>query len=686
MFAMDRAQICAQANGALPAFLRSFCASPGSISARHDEGGELHLTPEQLEYLRQLIAALYEGRAVVASYNVAILFIILALTFWHWRETIRDRRKWRQISQSAREADRVDSLTCSSSSSSSSTAAGVVTPPKTSKDDRDVERLPLLSPAGGRGVSNKSKRKMSSKFTQSISSFLAYQPAPIPIINRTLPSNGTTLFILTWLGISLFFHLYRLPMRWDFFFIFADRAGCHFIVNLPLLYLLGAKNQPLRLLTGYSYEALNIFHRRVGELICLEAAVHFVSMVVYQFFIAEEWLLASKSVKDYFTHPLIVMGLAAFTSYELLFFTSLGSFRQRWYELFLVSHVFLQAGALVFLWFHFKTSQPYVAVSLLIFLTDRLVWRFGLKRASVAADLTILDEETFLVSADWDISSADASLDGNKIGFLARHSVLHGWEPTDHVFLTVPALGRSHALQAHPFTIASAAPGRVFYSSAELGNGTDSDSDSVEGRQKPRHAWLSLLIRAHDGFTADLLRHAESNSRVPVQLDGPYGSPHALSMLRASRCAMLVAGGSGIAVTFPLVWALLHEEFTRQDEEEEDGKVHSNNVLKQRIRERRRKVYMLWVTHSRCHRDWIPREQLDELVARGLELIVPEPTVEKGRPDVSGIVGGWLEGATDDTSVVVSGPDGLNRVVRNLCADAIGGGKEVRIAVEKFGW
>jgi hypothetical protein len=81
--------------------------------------------------------------------------------------------------------------------------------------------------------------------------------------------------------------------------------------------------------------------------------------------------------------------------------------------------------------------------------------------------------------------------------------------------------------------------------------------------------------------------------------------------------------------------------------------------------------------------------QLEELVERGLDLVVPEPTVEAGRPDVKGVVGGWIEGAAAEgreVGVVVSGPDGLNRTVRNVCAGEIGRGREVRVAVEKFGW
>jgi hypothetical protein len=633
----------------LPLFLRSACRlPPNGILTIFDELDDLPLDPEKLRYLRDLIATLYEARAIVASYNIVVLALIFVFAFVHWRETRRDRREWRA------RTNLPEAPEGSASSSSSSTIQGTNTPPDAVKDYLvDMERVPLIArtkpPSPKRGG-----------ISRALSSWLAHQPPPLPVVNRTLPCNETSLFIAAWVLLNIFVHFYRLPMRWDYFFIFADRAGLIFIVNLPLLYLLGAKNQPLRGLTGRSYEALNIFHRRVGEWMCFEAAVHFISMAVWQFVLVDGWLRGETSPKAYWMHPIILCGIGALVSYELLFFTSLGTFRQRWYELFLASHVFLQAAALVFLWFHFYTSRPYVVVSLVIFVVDRFVWRFRLKRSRVTADLSILDDgETYLVSADWDIPRPCESKSlWWRPSFLQRRSVAHGWQPTDHVFLTVPALGRSFGLQAHPFTIASAAP-------QASPNATD-------------HAWLSLLVRSHTGFTAELLHYAQSHSRVPIVLDGPYGSSYALDMLRASGCAILVAGGSGIAVTFPLVWALLHDSNAVED---------STSGIK--TLPPRQRVHMLWVTHSRSHRSWIPEQQLDELVARGLDLVVPEPTAEAGRPDVGGLVNGWMEEAAVEgrsVGVVVSGPDGLNRTARNVCAEAMGRGVDVRVAVEKFGW
>ncbi|KAK4039730.1 ferric reductase transmembrane component 1 [Parachaetomium inaequale] len=682
---MDRTQVCLQMQGAvrqtLPRFMRAFCPT-GPKALTEDDDLDWMNDPEKVEYIRQLLESLYEARAIVNCYTVVIVLVILVLAVCHWRVTRRDRRKWLLLRQTE---VGFDGTTSPTASSSRSTVAGTATPPDVK--DVDVERVPLLPKDRTTVRAGKGNRA-----SRAVRSWLARQPPPLPVVNRTLPSNGTSLFILAWLALNVFFHLYRLPLRWDFFFIFADRTGCVFIVNLPLLYLLSAKNQPLRRLTGYSYEALNIFHRRVGELLCFEAALHFVSMLLWQFLLARDWLIAERSAYVYFTHPIILCGIGALVAYELLYFSSLASFRQRWYELFLASHVVLQIAALAFLWFHFETSQPYVAVSLLIFFADRLVWRLAVKRADLTADLCVLDKDTYTLSADWDILPSQPSSWWQPPAFFSRQSVLYGWHPTDHVFLNVPTLGgRTQALQAHPFTIASAAPGRPPWEDRPPHELVDGE----EGRRRSKHAWFTLLIRAHDGFTRDLLRHAltHRNARVPVRLDGPYGSSYALDMLRAARCAVLVAGGSGIAVVFPLVWALLHEEGDEAEEGGGDGDGGDAKLVRRigdddKARTRRR-VHLLWVTHSREHREWVPSQQLGELVERGLELVIPEPTVEAGRPDVVGVVGGWIEGAAvegREVGVVVSGPDGLNRAVRNVCADEIGRGREVRVAVEKFGW
>lgn len=631
--------------------------------------------PDQLAYFIRLVTAIRDGRRITTTYNIVVLFIItlLAIRYWSgkaraWKKRERQTDVIQPYAGTVPEAG--DANPSSRSSSSSSTLEGTATPPKGTKDDtthaeRDIERMPLL-PRGPLRIS----RKPSKSVRNLISAWLMYQPRPIPVVNKILPSNGTSLFILAFFVLNVFYHLYRVPLQPEYFFAFADRAGCIFIVNLPLLYLLAAKNQPLKLLAGCSYESLNIFHRRLGELLCIEAAVHSAGMLAFQLWLAPDWLL-DETIWEFLRHRIILLGIGAFVSYELLYLTSLASFRQRWYELFLASHVFLHAAALILLWFHHSASRPYVAVSLAIFALDRIVWRLIIKSTVVNADLTVPpDGDTILLSANWDFFPRPPVKQSNRWSSLVhclgwtRGNVREGWKPNDHVFLTVPALGRTHALQTHPFTIASAAP--------------------VPSSEGAAHAWFSLLIRAQSGFTTDLLHYAHRHRSVLARLDGPYGSSHALHTLDTADDVILVAGGSGIAVAFPLVWALLMDDNTKVTNGPFPSQVDS---VMTRVPSRR--VHLLWIVHSHEHRHWLPSALLDDLVSAGLDLVIPGPTAVDGRPNVGGYVAEWIFDSTSrerDVGVLVSGPDGLNRVVRNTCAGALARGADVRLVVEKFGW
>jgi NAD(P)H-flavin reductase len=582
---------------------------------------------------RKMVEAILFSRKFLKTYNLVLLGILVVFTAWHWVKKLVLHRKKRGtvIGKSRIEPD--------AWSSSSSTIEGNATPP-TVKRSHD-ERSPLLA-------SQQAQRKAVSWFWKPyyvLISTLQYQPQPIPVINKTLPTNAVSLLVLAWFGLTLFYSLYRMPLTFFYLFVFADRCGIIFIANLPLLYLLAAKNQPIKWLTGYSYESLNIFHRRVGEVMCLEAFLHFAGMFAVWYGLLRH--LGFTLVRFIFNR-VVLLGLGAFIAYEVIYFTSIGSFRKRWYEVFLGLHIVLQVAGLVFLWFHHYTSRPYVGISMAVFLIDRVAYRMWLKSSTHPATLTILeDDETLLLSADWEAENS-------KMALIAPN-MKNGWEPNQHIFISVPSLSRKHAIQSHPFTIFSAAPTTVTTTSDDTGS---------------KHAWFTLLIRAQapSGFTHTLLQHARSHSNTRIRLDGPYGSSHALDMLSASSTSILIAGGSGIAVAYPLLYSLL----CPSDKDTESQRV--------------RKVKLLWITHSPSHRLWIPEAKMKELEDWGLEVLMPPPTALAGRPDVGDVVRQWASEENGSTGVVVSGPDGLVRDVRNTCAGLVWEGRDVGVQVEKFGW
>jgi NAD(P)H-flavin reductase len=606
--------------------------------------------------LRKLVEGILFSRRFILTYHVIILGIIVLLSVGHWTGKLirwRRRRAMKLRILGVEDKYDADAKTITpysevngvnvgeveeSSSSGSSTIEGTASPPQKALDEN--EETPLLH-------HEHTLHPLYSRRTiiSSIRSFLMYQPQPIPFFNKVLPSNGTSLALLAFIGLNIFYMFFHINFNMFESFVLADRFGLLFVANFPYLYILAAKNQPLKFLTGQSYESLNLIHRQLGELLCLEALLHFGGMVVTWYEIIRP---NGFGLIRFLLLKVTFLGLIALISYELLYFTSLARFRQRWYELFLGLHIALQVVGLVFVFLHHSAAKPYVGVSLAIFLIDRLVYRIGVKSSTVEARATIMeDDETVKLSTTIIIQRHR-----RYPGVLGK-PITVGWLATDHVFVTIPSLGRKHILQAHPFTIASRAP--------------TPENDKAD---------LELLIRARDGFSADLLMRARSHKSLSLRLDGPYGSPHARTLLESSSLAFIIAGGSGIAVAWPLINHLL--DIGRST----DTEIAPGTTI------RGRRIVFVWVIHEGEHLDWVDRKAIAAAENRGVEIIVPRATSEIGRPDLNGIIEevvGVVE-TKRRIGVVVSGPDGMNRTVRNTCAGMVRDGLDVGVAVEKVGW
>lgn len=622
---------------------------------------------EQDGHVSRLGEAFRFSRWFVVTYQAAVIGIVLLVALCRWQESRARRRR-----RSARKTHKVDEIggygtsngtkgkevvatwrsASSSSSGSASTSAGNTTPCHGHAVKPEDEWTRLLDREGKRGNKRHTRTGRLWHWTRSKTMF---QPPPIPWIRKVLPPTETSLRILSLFALNLFYLFFRIPLCAETQTILSDRAGLLFVANLPWLYLVAAKNQPVKHLTGDSYENLNLLHRRLGEWMCFLAALHLAGMIMAWWTFLRP---AGLTLYGFLTIYYIFWGCLAWACYEVLHFMSLGSFRERWYELFLVSHVVLQAGGLEFMFLHHYAARPYVAVSLLVFVLDRFVWRLGLKSCSVTVGLKVMEDgETVLVSADWDVRAKERSSWARR---LFGHDMRFGWLPSEHVFISVPGISRRHGLQFHPMTIASAAP-----------------SKNTAGLS---HAWFNLIIRAKGGFSRDLLHFAQDNPSTLAKLDGPYGSMHALEMLQESDVAIVVAGGSGIAVAYPLLWDLLHRQTSSHVYDTDTG-----TQICQR-------VSLIWIIQEASHVSWIGQERLEELRDLGLRLVIPGPSRAVGRPDVEALLRemvGELTYELDENAgigVVVSGPDGLNRTVQNTCADLVRSGRDVEVAVEKFGW
>ena len=186
---------------------------------------------------------------------------------------------------------------------------------------------------------------------------------------------------------------------------------------------------------------------------------------------------------------------------------------------------------------------------------------------------------------------------------------------------------------------------------------------------------LDLLVRSYDGFTSDLLKHAFMTRSLRVRIDGPYGGCHARDTAEDADQAILVAGGSGIAVIWPIVHFLVSEN--KRDADAEPGQ---KAVSKQ-------KILFIWVVQQRSQLSWISEKELEEVRNADVEVLVPPPTREVFcRPDLTKIISERVAECKGRTGVVASGPNSMGRDVRNACASLISQGKDVNITIEKFGW
>ncbi|PBP23105.1 ferric reductase transmembrane component [Diplocarpon rosae] len=604
--------------------------------------------PERDPRLRKLIERILFSRKLILTYHVVILCFVLVLSIIHWTSLlIRLKRKSasRLFAEDACDGD-VESTQPASKPGNEQDMKGISSSGSSSKipgddcslgKDDENEETPLLRPS--------LKRLPQNIIICRIRALLMYQPRPIPIVNRLLPSNGTSTIVIAFLVLNLFYVFYDIHLVYCDFIVLADRFGLVFSANIPLLYLLAAKNQPLKLLTGRSYESMNIFHRRLGELLCLEGFLHALGFLLAWYALFKP---AGFGLVRFLLLKRNLIGTGMLLAYELLYITSLDSFRRRWYELFLGLHVVFQILALLGLYFHHTTGQPYALAALVIFILDRIVYRTRLKSITISAQTKILeDEETVKLTSAIVLQPRSAFLGLNR-------SIGSGWQAADHVFITVPSLSRKHIFQAHPFTIASAPP--------QLG---------------ASEAHLELLIRAQDGFSRDLLNAARLHKELQIHIDGPYGSSHARTMLEDSGLALLVAGGSGIAVSWPLIQHLLAKSCSSDME-----RATTKSPCRQ-------KIVLIWVVHETAHLSWLGREALAAAEDLGAEIIIPRATEEIGRPDLKGMLRNIVDsyaGKEKKTSVVASGPDGMGRLVRNTCAELVWEGRDVRVAVEKFGW
>ncbi|KAG5366643.1 Ferric/cupric reductase transmembrane component 1 [Yarrowia sp. B02] len=469
---------------------------------------------------------------------------------------------------------------------------------------------------------------------------------------------ATHLVALTFMAATAFMLFYNITHA----IVFAFRSGFVIAINIPMLYILGAKKTPLSFLVGWSYDQLNIFHQVVG-ICCIYSSIMHAAVFGYYFnpmyLITEFWSL---------------MGILAFVAFILIGLTSQQKFRERHYEIFYVVHVVGMLASLVGLYFHIPIAKPFALAAGVSVIYDRVAraadgYRVARAYLEMHSGNTIVVKipknqprellETVDYYSLWNplnlgilVANAFIHIANFFICLINRQTKLK-WHSGQHMFITFL---KCRIFESHPFTISS----------------SYDHEDNLE-----------FIIRVRNGFTKSLKEKllaqmsasglSEYDSRKiswTVILHGPYGvkplglfqppQPQEIaatenSCLLQKRKIVLIAGGSGVAFTFPLMLQLAHQK---------------------------REVEFIWIVPDRTFATWV---DLSHPRVQNATVLIHE-TKTQGRPDIADIVQSRLKGSSSCDWVCVCGPDMLLRQVRNNVAELRGNGQNVELFAERFGW
>ncbi|KAF8526250.1 ferric reductase NAD binding domain-containing protein [Hysterangium stoloniferum] len=316
----------------------------------------------------------------------------------------------------------------------------------------------------------------------------------------------------------------------------ANRAANMAAIQLPLLPLLSGKNNLMSLLTGISYEKLNVLHRAA-------ARTCFVLILVHASGRAKLGFKGDTSISE----PKVKVGIPVAVAYGIVFLLGLRPFRTRHHEIFFSAHLVLVLFIVVGVYNHIRLAEGYSEYIIPVF----ILW--GLDRTFRLARILWNNRSIARSSSDGKppLTATAELLSPSVVRVSMKRDM--SWKAGQNVFLTMPAVS-AMPHEAHPFTICNI-PGNT----SLVGAVDDARLEGNEYRLKPAGKGpsdLVFFIKVKNGFTKRLSenvkqqRDADGRALFSVLIDGPYGTPPDVN---AYESVILIAGGSGITFSVPLL-------------------------------------------------------------------------------------------------------------------------------------
>lgn len=324
------------------------------------------------------------------------------------------------------------------------------------------------------------------------------------------------------------------------------RAAWVSVTQLPFIYLLSCKFNPISILTGISYERLNWLHRWTARTV-------FLTLIVHWTFFYQEWVEADFVKLQLKMMPMVKYGFGAWGVITWMVLSSFGFFRAASYEIFVAQHI---VAAAVLLWLVFIHVPQYARYNVWM-CVGFLAFDWGCRIIhGLLRNTHILSKFS---SKTPGYSASTEVLPGDMVR-LTLHNVDFTWKAGQHVYISLPTL---RPLEVHPFTIANT-----------------SKADASAGARK-----LQVLIKAHGGFSRSLqkaaIKDAQNARTRRVFLLGPWGIPPDVLHYES---VVMIACASGASFIIPLL----------------------ENLVTQRGCVQR--VHLHWIVRSQAYTAWFDEE------------------------------------------------------------------------------
>ncbi|KAL1671523.1 ferric reductase like transmembrane component-domain-containing protein [Schizophyllum commune] len=289
------------------------------------------------------------------------------------------------------------------------------------------------------------------------------------------------------------------------------RGGAVAVSQIPWVFALGTKVNPVGYVLGVGYEKLNFLHRHVGRLIILAVNVHVIGYL-YKFFWEDAFFEA-------IVKPDYIWGLVATVCMDMLFIFSTSWVRNNFYNLFFWSHCAAFLILIPAIYMHKRPLLNYVIAFASVYAFDRV---FRLVKTRVQRAHLRAMPELGMVRME-------------------MRSLTSGWRAGQHVRIRVlsSAMGLVGWSEVHPFTIANA-PGT---------------SSGMVLMVKKTGRWTHHLFELAKSRSAE----GDEDPQVQVIVEGPYGGPGD-SIFSSYSAALFVCGGSGITFGLSAMDDLLQKD------------------------------------------------------------------------------------------------------------------------------